>query len=214
MNTLKFKTAKGTEIELKGKEFYRDGEKCGVIAEPKIIKKEGKNCIHVYSSKKINYLSVSDADFNAVSEYLKPIYDAVEARAKYEASKVNIFVSVLPDGIYEWRGVPDKPDDEIIESMIAGLKSCNAIKEERIPEICKNALAKYRNKISAKKEADTTEEKRVAEIFETAKVTGEKQILNSYIDDCDGSVYDCSFDNINIYAMPDGTTISTRTHCH
>jgi len=214
MKTLKFKTAKGTEIELKGKEFYRDNEKCGVVAEAKIVVKENKNCIHVYSSKKINYLSVSDADFVAVSEYLKPIYDAVEARAAYEASKVNIFVSALPDGLYEWRGVPTKPDSEIVESMTKGLKSCGEIKEEKIEEICINALKKYRGKIEGAKLAKEKEEKRVSEIKELAKATGEKQVLDSYTDDCDGSVYDCSFDNINVYAMPDGTTKTTRTHCY
>jgi len=214
MKTLKFKTAKGTEIEFKGKEFYLGNEKCGVIAEPKIITRENKNCISVYSTKKITHLSVSDADLQAVSEYLKPIFDAGEARRKYEMSKVNIFVSVLPDGMYEWRGIPTKPDSEIVESMIAGLKSCGGIREEKIEEICIDALKRYRTKIENAKDSKEKEEKRVQKIFETARATGENQLLHSYTDDCDGSVHDCSFDNVNTYATPTGTTKTTRTHCY
>ena len=214
MKTLKFKTAKGTEIELKGKEFHSGGVKCGTVAEPHIVRKDGKNCIHVSSRKNVNYLSVSDADFAAVTEYLKPIMDAANKLAKYEARKVNIFVCALPDGLYEWRGITDRPDSEIVESMIKELTSCGGIKEERIPTICAEALAKYRGKIEGAKLAKEKEEKRVSEIKELAKATGEKQVIDSYTDDCDGSVYDCSFDNINVYAMPDGTTKTTRTHCY
>lgn len=49
-------------------------------------------------------------------------------------------------------------------------------------------------------------------IFATAKATGEKQVLRSYMDDCDGSVTECSTDHVTICAMPDGSTTEVRTH--
>ena len=51
-----------------------------------------------------------------------------------------------------------------------------------------------------------------ASIFAAAKATGEKQVLRSYMDDCDGSVIECSTDHVTIYAMPDGSTTEIRTH--
>jgi len=213
-NEITFKTAKGASITLKGKSIYRDGERVGCIAnEANIFPVKGKNCIRVYVTG-INYISISDADFDAVTEYLRPMKEARAARIAYENRKVTIFVSLLPDGCYEWRGIPDQDDTKIVAEMIDGLKKCGGIKEELINEICVNALKKYRNNLAVAAKQKETEKARIKGIFESAAKTGEKQVVERYTDDCDGSVHDCSFDNIVVYAMPDGTTKTVRTHCY
>ena len=66
-----------------------------------------------------------------------------------------------------------------------------------------------------KKEAADRKAKEDREaIFAKAKATGEKQALRSWTDDCDGSACDCSFDSVTEWAMPEGTTTTTRVHCH
>lgn len=69
------------------------------------------------------------------------------------------------------------------------------------------------------KEAEKAEKKAKAEnekeaVFAKAKATGEKQILRKYMDECDGTAYECSCDAVTVYAMPDGSTTQTRTHTH
>jgi len=49
-------------------------------------------------------------------------------------------------------------------------------------------------------------------IFDTAKETGEKQVLRSYATDCNDPKEECSTDIITVYAMPDGSTKTDRTH--
>ena len=65
-------------------------------------------------------------------------------------------------------------------------------------------------KEAAKKDADA---KRGA-VFAKARETGERQELSRHAEDCDGSAYECSTDIVYRWAMPDGTTTTTRTHTH
>lgn len=52
------------------------------------------------------------------------------------------------------------------------------------------------------------------QIIDKAKATGEKQLLKSYVSDyCLDNLSDCSFDNVSIWAMPDGTEKQTHNHC-
>lgn len=52
-------------------------------------------------------------------------------------------------------------------------------------------------------------------IYETARETGEPQVLRSYMSDgCLDNLEDCSFDAVTVWAMPDGRTKQTHTHCH
>ena len=61
----------------------------------------------------------------------------------------------------------------------------------------------------AQKEAD----EKVAKFAEAAR-TNKKVQLYGYMDDCDGSVIDCSTDMVYVYAMPDGTTKTERSHTY
>lgn len=50
------------------------------------------------------------------------------------------------------------------------------------------------------------------EIFDTAHRTGHKQVLDSYTDECNDPREECSVDNVTVYAMPDGSTKTVRSH--
>lgn len=67
-------------------------------------------------------------------------------------------------------------------------------------------------KIEKAKQERREEEKQA--IFETAKTTGEKQILYKMYDECDDPREECSMDEIIAYAMPDGTIKIARNHTY
>ena len=52
------------------------------------------------------------------------------------------------------------------------------------------------------------------ETFAKAKLTGERQVLARWNDECNDSEEECSIDNIIEYAMPDGTTKTERHHTY
>jgi hypothetical protein len=69
------------------------------------------------------------------------------------------------------------------------------------------------NEIIAQKEAKKAEKvDKEKVIFETAKKTGEKQVIESYSVECNDPHEECDIDIITTYAMPDGTKKTVRNH--
>ena len=68
-----------------------------------------------------------------------------------------------------------------------------------------------RIKSLAKEKAKREEERRQA-IFAKAKETGKKQVLNEWAEDCSDPREECNTDIITVWAMPDGSTKTIRTH--
>lgn len=64
------------------------------------------------------------------------------------------------------------------------------------------------------KAAKSAEEKATAiqTIFETARITGKKQVLHCYMSDCNDPNEQCDVDTVYIYAMPNGSEKSERNH--
>ena len=81
---------------------------------------------------------------------------------------------------------------------------------ESAKEAYERAIGKEVEKIE--NEAKVENEKEA--VFAKAKATGKKQVLRRYMDECDGTAYECSYDAVTVYAMPDGSTAKTRTHTH
>jgi hypothetical protein len=80
-------------------------------------------------------------------------------------------------------------------------------------------IAEYKAAVEAKKaKAKAEKEEKQAEkdaIFAKARSTGEKQALRQWMTEgCTENLNDCSFDSAVEWAMPDGTTKITYTHCH
>jgi hypothetical protein len=74
------------------------------------------------------------------------------------------------------------------------------------------AQKEIEEKIVKEKKIEVEAEAKKAIIFEAAKTTGTKQVLSSYGDDCNDPREECSYDQITVWAMPDGTTKTTRQH--
>lgn len=71
------------------------------------------------------------------------------------------------------------------------------------------------NRIEREKQAEIKKEGKEAErktIFDKARITGEKQVLNHWTDECNDPNEDCSLDIIYQYAMPDGSITEVRSH--
>jgi len=83
-----------------------------------------------------------------------------------------------------------------------------SISRERLIEI-KAEKKTAADKAKAEKETET---KRIAAIFSKAKETGEKQELERHTDDCNDPSEECNMDIVTVWAMPDGTKTTTRTH--
>ncbi len=49
-------------------------------------------------------------------------------------------------------------------------------------------------------------------IFDIARRTGQKQVLDNYTDECNDPREECSLDSVTVYAMPDGSTKTVRSH--
>jgi hypothetical protein len=74
-------------------------------------------------------------------------------------------------------------------------------------------VMKIYNSIIAEKEAKKAEiQDKEKAIFEKAKQTGEKQILEKYTVECSDPEESCDIDEVIIYAMPDGTKKRTQNH--
>ena len=81
-------------------------------------------------------------------------------------------------------------------------------------ETAKKAYEKAIGKEEEKFESEAKAENEKEAVFAKAKATGKKQVLRRYMDECDGTAYECSYDVVTVYAMPDGSTTQTRTHTH
>ena len=81
-------------------------------------------------------------------------------------------------------------------------------------ETAKKAYEKAIGKEEEKFEGEAKAENEKEAVFAKAKATGKKQVLRRYMDECDGTAYECSYDAVTVYAMPDGSTTQTRTHTH
>ena len=74
------------------------------------------------------------------------------------------------------------------------------------------AKAEEQAAATQKSEKVAAEAARIAAMFETAKTTGTKQVLESYMAECHDGREECSQDVVTVYAMPDGTTTTERQH--
>lgn len=80
-------------------------------------------------------------------------------------------------------------------------------------EVPHSEVMRVYNEIIAAKDAKKAEaEDKKKAIFEKAKQTGEKQIIETYSVECSDPDEECDVDIVTVYAMPDGTTKTTQNH--
>jgi hypothetical protein len=85
-----------------------------------------------------------------------------------------------------------------------------------VASISEEKLAEIRAAMAAKSAAVLTErataESARAAAFAEARTTGQPVHLETHMQECDGSVEECSTDAVSTYAMPDGSITTRRTH--
>lgn len=81
----------------------------------------------------------------------------------------------------------------------------NKIIKEKITNIILKHKAIEESKIKK-------EQQRVNKLFDLAKSTGEKQLINQWTEPCNDPLEECNLDICCEYAMPDGTKKYTRNH--
>ena len=102
----------------------------------------------------------------------------------------------------------DAISEEILQSL--NIPNIYRMVEALGTEFTYQQVIEYMNPINeVKKEV---REEKIANIFETAKLKNEKQLLNSYSEPCNDKNEDCDIDNVCEWAMPNGATTVTRQH--
>jgi hypothetical protein len=71
-----------------------------------------------------------------------------------------------------------------------------------------------KKKKQKKEKIKKQEKEKFERILKIAKEKNEDQILDQITIDCDGTVPECSFDNIITYITPNGETYTKQFHCH
>ena len=84
-----------------------------------------------------------------------------------------------------------------------------ALPKELVDEVHKQL---EQEKARAREEKKAKEQDRIKTIFELAKLTGQKQVLEEWSEECDDYNEECDVDNCYTYANPDGTTTTHRNH--
>lgn len=83
--------------------------------------------------------------------------------------------------------------------------------EDRDAILAECREAEDRRRAEERRREEKAEEKERA-IYEAARSTGDPQILDSRMSECDDPREECSYDHVTVYAMPDGTTQTERQH--
>lgn len=79
-------------------------------------------------------------------------------------------------------------------------------------ELFEKAKADKKAKQKKRTAEQKAEQKRIDEIFDTAKKTGEKQLLRTFSIECQDPREECNTDIVTVWAMPDGSKTETVNH--
>ena len=83
-----------------------------------------------------------------------------------------------------------------------------SISREKLQELINTKRFSEQKKLEAEKQA----QEEIKQKFESAKATGGKVLISTWVTDCNDPQEECSTDIIHKWAMPDGTTKITRQH--
>jgi hypothetical protein len=163
--------------------------------------------------------------YNGISQFdIEPIINNIKERYN---TKVFIFAEDIAKKLNK-----DKELKQIAIDTYQPNPECNnwndeyltwfrsAVKEKQAPGHGNIPNAVIREKISViilkemEKELQNkqVEEKRINELFEKAKQTGEKQLLNKWSEPCNDPKEECNVDIVYVWIMPDGSKTKSRHH--
>ena len=162
--------------------------------------------------------------YNGISEF--SIIEIVEDIKKQHNSNAFIFAKEIAEilnndeelkqiAIETYR--PD-PEGDWTEEYLTWFRA--AAKEKKAPGygIIPNHIIRAKiteivlNKTAEENKAKEEEQNRINNLFAKAKETGQKQLINQWVEDCNDPKEECNTDICCKWAMPDGTITYTRNH--
>ncbi|MHB8361367.1 MAG: hypothetical protein ACYDDC_06145 [Thermoplasmataceae archaeon] len=169
----------------------------------KSVTQDIKDMISAQKPKIVSYLQAIKTEEEKLKQKLKQQYQ--DGTLEFTVETITHFVGAL--------------DQEITENIITY--------DEQIYDILKWELGYFSNDISVnlspgkhtiselpRWQKEQQKEQRKKQIFEIAKQTGERQLLERYSTDCNDPEEECNIDIVQIFAMPDGTQKVFRTHTY
>ncbi|MHB8552793.1 MAG: hypothetical protein ACYDAO_04315 [Thermoplasmataceae archaeon] len=169
----------------------------------KSVTQDIKDMISAQKPKIVSYLQAIKTEEEKLKQKLKQQYQ--DGTLEFTVETVTHFVGAL--------------DQEITENIITY--------DEQIYDILKWELDYFGNDIPVslspgkhtvselpRWQKEQQKEQRKKQIFEIAKQTGERQLLERYSTDCNDPEEECNTDIVQIFAMPDGTQKVFRTHTY
>lgn len=134
--------------------------------------------------------------------------EAAEKHDFFQTTKENIHKNLSIDDIEKVLG--RKADEVDFGDYVHRFKYKMTFAEYK--KLAELAEMKAQEKERKKIEKEKAEKKRIKKIFEKARETGEKQVIEQYSVPCNNPEEDCDIDIITVYAMPDGTKKTERHH--
>ncbi len=152
------------------------------------------------------FLALSKEDQERIDAFLEEVQKENEQR-RARWVEIKIWPCQHSDyRVHSVGGFIDEPVENIIARAIEILASC-CLPREKAEEV-------------ARKEVEQFEERKRAEVMRREHIhrlaiqTGKEQLLRQYITDCDGSVNECSCDQVREYITPDGGIRRERVHLY
>lgn len=180
----------------------------------KAIKSKGKDVLIVVSPEALEFVrKTHEEERNNVIEESKK--DPETWRMWDGCDTGRMYISPNTELGWEFRPDLEKVKDTLEKEYYTNPEEFNTgIKDERDNVIVPHSVVmEIYNKIIEKKEAKKAAKQAEKDvIFQKAKETGEKQILESYSVECSDPDEECDIDIVTVYAMPDGTTKRTQNH--
>lgn len=180
----------------------------------KALKSKGKDVLIVVAPEVLDFVrKTHEEERNKVIEEAKK---DPETWITWEGCDTGMmYISPNTELGWEFRKDLEKVKDVLEKEFYSTPKVfCTGIKNDRgnviVPhEVVMEVYNKIMEKKNAKK-ADKVDKENA--ILETAKQTGEKQVIESYSVECNDPHEECDVDIITVYAMPDGTKKTVRSH--
>ncbi len=159
------------------------------------------------------FLALSKEDQERIDAFLEAVQKENESR---RARWIEIKLWPCQHSDYRIHSIGcfiDEPVENIIARAIEILASC-CLPREKAEEVARKEVEQFFAERKEKEERKRAEEMRREHIHRLAIQTGKEQLLRQYITDCDGSVNECSCDQVCEYITPDGGIRRERVHLY
>jgi len=150
------------------------------------------------------------------AEYDRHIKAAIDKKREKEENSIRVWLSSCGWGDYSPVTVTidrrDSPTEWLSAAREAFIDEHDVDHPNQSDKDLMDKIMQEVSKFDEKKDRIRKEDDRIEELKALAASTGEKQLLRSYMADCNDPKEECSTDFVSVYVMPDGSTSCSRQH--